>query len=190
MAVGLLGEVGQLNIELQGGKVAFQLNQQSHLGYRKVNSLRLWLDHTFVLVAKLEVKRKFKKQGVFSAHVIARIWFLGEDPQPKMGKNCWICFPTKRNVCEAAVESDCSGQLYKIINCRYARCNPSRLCVDCRRHFLRGSWDAVTCLHAGGLTVVVGRAIDKGFLSSPVALISSYVSLSWLGLWKPELVCP
>lgn len=61
MAAGLLGEVRQLNIELQGGKVAFQLNQQSHLGYRKVNSLKSRLDHTFVFEAKLEVKCKFKK---------------------------------------------------------------------------------------------------------------------------------
>ena len=45
-------------------------------------------------------------------------------------------------------------------------------------HFLHGSWGTVICLHARGLNVVVVGVIDDDFLSSPVALISSYVGAS------------
>lgn len=134
MAVRLLGEVRRWSTELRVGKVAFQLNQQSRLDYRKVNSLKPQMDHTFVVEAKLEVKCKFKKWGVFSVHVVSLIWVLCEVLQPKMERTAEFASPLKEMSVE--LQSNLTAQVnYTKSLTADTEGFPSRLYVDCTRTF-------------------------------------------------------
>lgn len=92
------------------------------MDYRNLTRLiKVTADHPLVLEAKLEVKCKFWKWGIFPVHVISLTSVFCEVLQPEIRKNCWICFSAKRNVCGTTVEFDCSGQSCKIISCGYTR---------------------------------------------------------------------